>query len=54
MYIKQNKKLEHRKNIEPYNIQLKLQQKPVQVNGLVYGLKNACSSGARILQQSCL
>ena len=36
MYIKQNKiiQLEHRKNIESYNIQLKFKHTPVQVNGL--------------------
>ena len=37
MYIKQNKiiQLEPRKNKEPYNIQLKFQHIPIQVNGLV-------------------
>ena len=37
MYIKQNKiiQLEPRKNIELYNIQLKFQHTPVQVNRLV-------------------
>ena len=34
MYIKQTKmiQLESRRNIEPYNIQLKFQHTPVQVN----------------------
>ena len=38
MYIKQNKiiQLEPRKKLEPYNIQLKFQHTPVQVNGLVW------------------
>ena len=38
MYIKQNKiiQLEPRRKIEPYNIQLKLQPTPVQVNRLVW------------------
>ena len=38
MYIKQNKmiELEPRRNIEQYNIQLKFQHTPVQVNGLVW------------------
>ena len=38
MYIKQNKmiELEPRRNIELYNIQLKSQHTPVQVNGLVW------------------
>ena len=59
MYIKQNKiiQLEEPKyNIELYNIQLKFQHTPVQLNGLVWvtGLNIAYNSAARILQQSCM
>ena len=38
MYIQQNQiiQLEPRKNIEPYNIHLKFQHPPVQVNGLAW------------------
>ena len=38
MYIKQNKmiQLEPRRNIELYNIQLKFEHTPVQLNGLVW------------------
>ena len=38
MYIQKDKvtQLEPRKNIEPYNIQLKFQHTPVQLNGLVW------------------